>query len=63
MKEEIEEIENTLKVSKPYNELGTYNYFNCESIENLLEENKSLQSQLKAKEEAEKELFRLIEEE
>lgn len=55
MKEEIEEIENTLKVSKPYNELGTYNYFNCESIEKLLEENKSLQSQLKAKEEVIKE--------
>ena len=55
MKEEIEEIENTLKFSKPYNELGTYNYFNCESIEKLLEENKSLQFQLKAKEEVIKE--------
>ena len=55
MKEEIEEIENTLKFSKPYNELGTYNYFNCESIEKLLEENKSLQSQLKEKEEVIKE--------
>ena len=60
MKEEIEEIENTLKFSKPYNELGTYNYFNCESIEKLLEENKSLQSQLKAKEEVIKEVRETI---
>ena len=41
-KEELDEIERTLKISKPYNELGTYNYFNCESIEKLLKQNTEL---------------------
>lgn len=40
--EELDEIEITLKTSKPYNELGTYNYFNCESIEKLLKQNTEL---------------------
>ena len=37
-KEELEEIEITLENCKPYNELGTYTHFNCESIEQLLQE-------------------------
>ena len=45
-KEEIKEIKSTLKQSKPYNELGTYNYFNCESIEKILNENQELKKQL-----------------
>ena len=40
--EELDEIERTLKISKPYNELRTYNYFNCESIEKLLIEKQQL---------------------
>ena len=44
--EELDEIERTLKTSKPYCELGTYNYFNCESIEKLLKENQQLKEQV-----------------
>ena len=43
-KEEIQEIENTLKLTKPYNELGSYNYFNCESIEKLLNQYQKLEN-------------------
>ena len=45
-KEELEEIERTLKIAKPYCELGSYHYFNCESIEKLLNENQQLKSTL-----------------
>ena len=45
--EELDEIERTLKTSKPYNELGTYNYFNCESIEKLLKQNTELKEENK----------------
>lgn len=43
-KEKIQEIENTLKLTKPYNELGSYNYFNCESIEKLLNQYQKLEN-------------------
>lgn len=45
--EELEEIENTLKIAKPYCELGSYHYFNCESIEKLLNQNKKLKETYK----------------
>lgn len=40
--EDLEEIQRTIKNNKPFYENGTYDYFSCESIEKLLNENQQL---------------------